>query len=185
LEKVTANRWVINTIQECKIEFWALPRHLNPPAPLFPPRKGNSTHEHRDSQAPREGSNLSGIHPPDQRFFVQNISRKDGSQRPVINLRNKLNHYVILGHFKMESIHLVENLIQDGDWMIKVDLKDAYFFHPSPSGRSPVASFSMAGPNVPISMPAIRTVLSSMHIHKSNTPNSGMVETTGDKNDYL
>ena len=30
----------------------------------------------------------------------------------------------------MENIHLVENVIQNGDWMIKMDLKDAYFSIP-------------------------------------------------------
>ena len=30
----------------------------------------------------------------------------------------------------MESIYLVENLIHEGDWMIKIDLKDAYFSIP-------------------------------------------------------
>jgi len=57
------------------------------------------------------------------------VSKKDGSQRPVINLY-QLNQFVIWEHFKMENIHLVEDLIQEGNWMIKMDLKDAYFSIP-------------------------------------------------------
>jgi len=30
----------------------------------------------------------------------------------------------------MESVHLIEHLIQEGNWMVKLDLKDAYFVIP-------------------------------------------------------
>ena len=45
--------------------------------------------------------------------------------RPIINLweLNKFIHWV---HLKMEEIYLV----QEGDWMVKIDLKDAYFAVP-------------------------------------------------------
>ena len=33
-------------------------------------------------------------------------------------------------HFKMESLHTVKSLLQKEDWMIKVDLKDAFFMVP-------------------------------------------------------
>jgi len=61
------------------------------------------------------------------RIFL--VSKKDGSQRPVINL-HPLNQFVVWEHFKMESVHMIENLIQEGDWMVKSDLKDTYFAVP-------------------------------------------------------
>jgi len=33
-------------------------------------------------------------------------------------------------HFKMENLHTVKSLLQKEDWMIKVDLKDAFFMVP-------------------------------------------------------
>jgi len=57
--------------------------------------------------------------------FVSQIFRKRG-QRPVINLKC-LNSYVKTEHFKMEGLHILPHLIQQNDWMIKMDLKDAYF----------------------------------------------------------
>ena len=66
------------------------------------------------------------------RGFVSNVflvPNKDGGQRPVINLK-KLNEYVHTEHFKMEGIHLLKDLLRKGDWMTKVDLKDAYFMIP-------------------------------------------------------
>ena len=53
------------------------------------------------------------------------VEKKDGGQRPVVNLKC-LNQFMRVEHFKMEGLHLLPDLIQPGDWMIKLDLKDAY-----------------------------------------------------------
>ena len=54
------------------------------------------------------------------------MPKKDGGQRPVINLKN-LNSFINAPHFKMEGIHTLKSLLRKGDWLVKVDLKDAYF----------------------------------------------------------
>ena len=53
------------------------------------------------------------------------VEKKEGGQRPVINLKS-LNTFVRTEHFKMEGLHILPDLIQAQDWMIKMDLKDAY-----------------------------------------------------------
>ena len=53
------------------------------------------------------------------------VEKKEGGQRPVINLKS-LNTFVRTEHFKMEGLHILLDLIQAQDWMIKMDLKDAY-----------------------------------------------------------
>ena len=55
-------------------------------------------------------------------FFVNN----DGGHRPVINLEF-LNSFMPYQHFKMEGMHLIKDLLQEHDFLIKIDLKDAYF----------------------------------------------------------
>ena len=57
------------------------------------------------------------------------VPKKDGGQRPVINLKN-LNSFVDAPHFKMEGIHTLKSLVLEGDWLVKVYLKDAYFSVP-------------------------------------------------------
>ena len=57
------------------------------------------------------------------------VKKKDGGNRPVINLK-ELNSYVTCQHFKMEGLYLLKHLVQTGDWMIKIDLKDADFTVP-------------------------------------------------------
>ncbi len=62
-----------------------------------------------------EGDFISGI-------FL--IPKKSGGFRPI-NL-NGLNHFIVHRHFKMENIWTVKHLVRKGDWMGKLDLKDAY-----------------------------------------------------------
>ena len=54
------------------------------------------------------------------------VPEKDGGQRPVINLK-ALNQFVQTQHFKMEGIHTLKDLINQKDWLAKVD---AYFVIP-------------------------------------------------------
>ena len=57
------------------------------------------------------------------------IPKKSGGWRPIINLKC-LNAFVSYQHFKMEGLECVKYLLQHGDWMVKLDLQDAYFLVP-------------------------------------------------------
>ena len=57
------------------------------------------------------------------------VPKKGGGQRPVVNLR-PLNQYVHYEHFKMEGIHMLRDLLRKEDYLVKMDLKDAYFTVP-------------------------------------------------------
>lgn len=53
--------------------------------------------------------------------------------RPIVNLKG-LNYFLSYEHFKMEGLVTVRGLLRKNDWMVKVDLKDAYLtvpIHPS------------------------------------------------------
>ena len=66
---------------------------------------------------------------PCKEEFISNIflvSKKTGDMCPVINLK-PLNQYIQNINFKMENIQMVLNLISPGDFMVSLDLKDAYF----------------------------------------------------------
>jgi len=57
--------------------------------------------------------------------------------RPVINLK-RLNEWVIPQHFKMEGM----GTLRKDDWLVKVDLKDAYFITvPIPQDHQPFLRF--------------------------------------------
>jgi hypothetical protein len=57
------------------------------------------------------------------------IPKKSGGFRPIINLKlinKKFNFFVVYRHFKMEGIRTLKQLIRKGNFMSKLDLKDAY-----------------------------------------------------------
>ena len=57
------------------------------------------------------------------------VPKKDDGFCPVVNLK-ALNKYIPEEHFKMEGFHMVRDLVRQGDWLAKIDLKDAYFLIP-------------------------------------------------------
>ena len=57
------------------------------------------------------------------RLFV--VWKTSGSWRPVIDLSH-LNRFLASTHFKMETIQSVLLSVRPGDWMVSIDLKEAY-----------------------------------------------------------
>ncbi|KAM8930673.1 uncharacterized protein RCH25_006588 [Pelodytes ibericus] len=68
------------------------------------------------------------------------VPKKGGGIRPVINLR-PLNAFVMYQHFKMEGIHCLRDLLLMGDWMVKLDLQDAYLTVPVTPDHQPYLQF--------------------------------------------
>ena len=64
--------------------------------------------------------------------FISNmfaIPKKSSGWRPIINLKG-LNAFISYHHCKMKGLECVKYLLQPGDWMVKLDLQDAYFLVP-------------------------------------------------------
>ncbi|KAG2210429.1 hypothetical protein INT45_010940 [Circinella minor] len=57
------------------------------------------------------------------RLFL--LPKKDDGLRPVLDLR-PLNQYLPTIHFKRESWPTITNMIQPGDYLISIDLRDAF-----------------------------------------------------------
>ena len=74
---------------------------------------------------------MTEVSPCDNEFIspVFLVPKKTGDFRPVINLK-PLDQFVEKIHFKMENIHMALNCISPGDFMVSIDLKDAYFSVP-------------------------------------------------------
>ena len=71
------------------------------------------------------------------------VPKSDRSWRPVINLK-ALNRHVITRHFNMESIRTVKGLMMKGDWLLKLDLKDAYLAVPVHQARREFLKFGLS-----------------------------------------
>ena len=61
------------------------------------------------------------------KMFV--IPKSSGGFRPVFNL-HELNSFVDTHHFKMESISILKDILQERDFIVKLGLKDAYLTVP-------------------------------------------------------
>jgi hypothetical protein len=57
------------------------------------------------------------------------VPKKGGGHRPVINLK-PLNNFVPYEHFKMESTYMLKDLLRKDDYLVKIDLGDAYLTVP-------------------------------------------------------
>ena len=72
------------------------------------------------------------------------VPKKNSQMRPVINLK-RLNEWVTTEHFKMEGVSTLKDILQLGDWFVKVDLKDAYFTIPIDFGHQQYLRFMLEG----------------------------------------
>lgn len=66
--------------------------------------------------------------------------RQHGKVRAVLDC-SQLNRYIQYSHFKMEGPPQLRYMIRPNDWMVKVDLKDAYFHVPLHKADRPWIAF--------------------------------------------
>ena len=125
---IIRDRWVLDTVKGYHIEFHTTPHQTWRPQP---PQMSQSWEDIMQTelqkliakQAVTEVTmQVEGVF--HSTLFL--VPKKDGGQRPVINLK-PLNCFVQTHHFKMEGMHDLKNLLREGDWLVKVDLKDAFF----------------------------------------------------------
>ena len=83
---------------------------------------------------------------PQNGQFVSPIFAKEEPDkfRPIINLK-QLNLHIQYQKFKMETLTEVKNTIQPNDWLIKIDLKDAYLSVPLHHKMRPLTKFLWRG----------------------------------------
>lgn len=127
---LTSDPWVLETIMGYHLEFECIPEQFCLPKP--PPL--NETEIQLINDEVEKLLEKGAIKPVlrNQEEFISNlflVPKKTGDMRPVINLK-PLNQFVQKIHFKMENIQMALNFISQGDSMISIDLKDAYFSVP-------------------------------------------------------
>ena len=72
------------------------------------------------------------------------VSKKYGGHHPVINFKF-LNSSIPYQHFIMEGMHLIKDLLQENDFLIKIDLKYAYIGIPADKSSKEYIRFQREG----------------------------------------
>jgi hypothetical protein len=129
-QKITKDQAILQVVKGYQI-----PWLTKPIQPVAPPQIRVSETEtieiSSQVQTMFQNEVIREVDPEPEQFLSQLFLRKkkDGSFRPVFNLK-KLNAFIPYVHFKMETFQMLPQMIQPGDWMVKIDLKDAYFCVP-------------------------------------------------------
>ena len=122
--RYTADPWILECVRGYHLEL------VCPPLQKFLPTAWGT----KDQLAIREEVKnlmvkqaIREVEPQKGQFVSQlfAVPKKDGSRRPMVSLR-PLNNFIVKKRFKMEGVVLLKSLVQQGDWMVSIDLKDAY-----------------------------------------------------------
>ena len=129
-KQITQDTWTLQTIQGYKIPLYRRPRQWR----MRVTRIKCPSDAHHMEMAIKDllsKGAVREVQPQDDQFtstlFL--VQKENGDYRPIINLR-ALNRFLEKESFKMEGLQVVKSLIQQGDFMMKLDLKDAYYAIP-------------------------------------------------------
>lgn len=125
---LTSDKFILNCIKGYKLRFVECPSQESIPfAPILKESQNMSDMESTIEKLCAQGA-IRTCTPCSGQFLSSYflVSKKDGTFRFVLNLK-KLNEFIPTSHFKMEDGRTASKLLSQGDYMGKVDLKDAYF----------------------------------------------------------
>ena len=128
-EDITQDPWVLGVVQGYSLEFESQPI-LGTILPQFQLSQSEALAMDREvSELERKGAiePAKGLVGYVSSVFL--VPKKDGGMRLIINLKS-LNAHLRYVHFKMEDIRSIKDILQPGDYMGKLDLKDAYLAVP-------------------------------------------------------
>ena len=106
---------------------------------------------------------------PQKDQFLSNtftVKKKDGGNRPVINLK-ELNQYIPFLHFKMESLQSLKTLLQKKRIHVQTRPQGRIFISPTFSGRPKESDVSMGRNSVRVSLPVLWPCTSPICFHKT------------------
>lgn len=126
---VTSDQWVLEAVREgITIDFVSKPiqKFLPPQITMSVEMSAVCDAEVRELLSKRAISEVTDGSSGFVCSFFCIKKKQPGQFRPIVNLK-PLNKFIRYQHFKMENLESVRFLVRKGDWLAKVDLKDAYF----------------------------------------------------------
>ena len=151
-EKLTQDVNILSIVQGFKIPFSQTPFQFGPPQLARMNQEERLQINSEIKGMLRKGAIQQVKSEPGK--FLSNlflVNKSDGGHRPVINLKF-LNSFIPYQHFKMEGMHLIKDLLQERDFLIKIDLKDAYFGIPLEKSSRKYVRFCFRFLKIPIAL---------------------------------
>lgn len=119
----------METIQGYVLEFASMPTQERPPKPRYFPQTVRKALSQELVLLLQKGA-IKKVDPSPGEFLSNVFTiPKEGSLRLVVNLR-PLNQFLVERRFKMEGIRMLKDLLRKNDWLVTMDLKDAYLSVP-------------------------------------------------------
>lgn len=75
---------------------------------------------------------------------VFTVPKRTGGNRLVIDL-SSLNNFVVKVHFRMEDLNTIKSFLAPNDYMVSIDLADAFFSVPLHPDSKPLTTFQFDG----------------------------------------
>lgn len=146
-KEMGANKFVLKTITGSRIPFMKKPPLIYPSTRVI--QKFATKPSPEMSRKIWELKNLNILETPIKRnpsYFSRMflVKKSDGGLRPIIDLRG-LNKYVKTKPFHLISQASVPNFLQQDDWLVKIDLSQAYFHIPIAHSHRPFLRVSYLG----------------------------------------
>ena len=133
--KVTCNNFILQIVQfGLKIQFFQTPPFLHLKSSPFPPSRVAAISKEVSSLLVK--SAIAPITPSPEQFIspIFDVAKKDSEDcRVILNLKI-LNTFIRKTKFRLEGYQVIFSMIQVGDFMVSIDLKDAFLMlsmHPS------------------------------------------------------
>ncbi|KZS04654.1 Uncharacterized protein APZ42_032360 [Daphnia magna] len=128
---VTDDQWILQIIESgYHIEFTHPPVQDKWPSKILLDEEKSTICNTEIKALSRKGAIVVA---PDNSGFISNFfivpKNTKGKFRPIFNLKN-LNLFVSYEHFKMEGTDKLKYLIRNNDYLVKLDLQNAYFLVP-------------------------------------------------------
>lgn len=144
-QKLTSDQWVLDVVKGYHLDLEQWPVQQVPPNPSVLNTKDQVLVQTEVEKMLQKGA-IRQVSPVKGQFLSRLVlvQKKDGTFRPVVNLK-ALNKFMSKNHFKMEGFHILKDVLQRGDWMSSVDLKDAYFSVPVAQPHQKLLRFEWKG----------------------------------------
>ena len=141
-QKLSHDPFILNIVEGWKIPFSSKPTQSSPPRQFSHNLEQRNLISEEVTSMLRKGAIVRTQ--PMQGQVLSNIflreKKEEGKYRPIINLKG-VNKHIPYEKFKMESLKNLKSLLREDDYMVKIDLKDAYFCIPLDKGSRKYVRF--------------------------------------------